>query len=343
MRRSNGIAIAPKPSPIMQALAGMKFPEAAEYWLDNHQRYVSARTIHDYRAHLKRLNEFFGDITLREITIEQVRGYQDWRKQPRTYIHSHRKEPLVTKGAGNMNVNKELSTLQQVMNEAGLWAEVSRLYRALPISSKGSGRALTADEERRLIAAALNPEATKPRLLAGHCIRLMLRTGCGFGEIRNLRREDVDTDKRLIHIRDGAKNEQRVRTIPLTDDAMESILFIIYRWQRIGGHDYRSYILPSRAADGPTGETDFYKPMGSIKKAWGEIKNEAKIQGSYRIYDCRVTAVTKALSSGKVSVHTAKKLFGHVSEAMQRRYFKPDMDLLREAVTIMASEGLSPN
>jgi integrase len=61
-----------------------------------------------------------------------------------------------------------------------------------------------------------------------------------------------------------------------------------------------------------------------------------------RPYDCRVTAVTRSLTSGKVSITAAQRLFGHVSQKMQKRYYKPDMDVLREAVEVLESPAKKP-
>lgn len=130
----------------------------------------------------------------------------------------------------------------------------------------------------------------------------------------------------------GAKNDERERPIPLNGAALEHATWMLDRWKRLGGLYDDQFLLPQRAPR--RGEPpDFSKPMTSIKTAWYAIAEEAKLPT--RIYDCRVTAITKVLKSGKVSIHTAKKLFGHVSEAMQRRYYKPQIDILREAVEVL--------
>ncbi len=79
---------------------------------------------------------------------------------------------------------------------------------------------------------------------------IMLSTTMGFGELRQLRRRDVDMERGCVTVREGAKNSYRQRTIPLNDVALESMTWILERWKKIGGSDDEHYILPHR----PQGE-----------------------------------------------------------------------------------------
>ena len=56
---------------------------------------------------------------------------------------------------------------------------------------------------------------------------VMLSTTMGFGELRQLRRCDVDMEKRCVTVREGAKNTHRERTIPLNNSAFESMAWIL--------------------------------------------------------------------------------------------------------------------
>jgi integrase len=302
-------------------LSQLPFEDAAVLWLKEHARYIKPRTHKDYQQYIRTLTGFFGGMILSGIDIGNVRAYQDWRAQ----------------AAGNQRINIELSTLQQVMREAGEWARLAEHYRPLPIDKRGSGRSITQEDEEKLLALAF---ARKRKLLA-HLLRVMFQTGCGFGEIRHVKRRDVDLDQKMFSVVEGAKNQERERLIPLIPGAYESMQWLIRRWEYLGGSGQDEYILPQQSR-AKHGRTDFYKPMTSIKRSWQIFKKEVtradselyqRIKDS-RLYDCRVTAITRTLASGQVSVHTAKRLFGHVSEQMQRRYFKPDHQLLREAMEL---------
>jgi integrase len=75
---------------------------------------------------------------------------------------------------------------------------------------------------------------------------VMLSTTMGFGELRQLRRLDVDMKRRSIFVREGAKNRFRNRTIPLNTTAYESMTWILARWKKLGGDSDEHYILPHR-------------------------------------------------------------------------------------------------
>lgn len=306
---------------IMQTtpLCDLSVVQAGQQWLTQHSRYIKLRTIHDYQQYLKALGQFF-TMPLKEIHIGTIRLYQDWRIE----------------SAGAARINMELSTLQQILKEAKLWQAISEFYRPLPVSNHGSGQSVNKEDEQQLLDIAFsNPR----RRLAAHCIRIMLRCGVGFGELRRVKFRDIDVKERCFEIIEGAKNKERERSIPLGEQAFESMQWILWRFHELGGKEPDDYILP-HCSSRKNGPRDFSRPILSIKKAWEGIRNEAIEQigphmEHFRIYDCRVTAVTKALKSGKVSIHTAEKLFGHVSQAMQRRYYKPTRKVLQDAVDIL--------
>src|SRR5580765_657001 len=302
-----------------ERLSEMSFAEASKIWLSSHSRYIKPRTFHDYEQYIKTLTPFF-TMSLKDVHIGLIRLYQETRRA----------------SAGAARINMELSCLQQVLKEAKLWKEIEPFYRPLPISQRGSGRSATAEDEQKVLDIAFE---NRRRRLSAHCIRIMLKCGVGFGELRRIKRRDVDLKERVFEIVEGAKNKDRERLVPLGEQAYDSMLWIIQRWDALGGNHGDEYILP-HCSSRKNGPRDFSRPMGSIKKAWEGIRKEAieKIgphMAKFRIYDCRVTAVTKALASGEVSIHTAEKLFGHVSQSMQRRYYKPAMSVLRAAVDVL--------
>lgn len=304
-------------------LAEQPISEAGKQWLKEHSRYIKPRTILDYQQYIKTLETFFLE-PLNTIHIGTIRLYQDFRLT----------------SAGASRINMELSTLQQILKEAKLWPAIAEFYRPLPTSQRGSGRSANAEDEQALLDIAFsNPR----RRLAAHCILIMLKCGVGFGELRRVKFRDVDMKERVFEIVEGAKNKDRERLVPLGDQAFESMTWIMKRLDALGSHSGGDYILP-HCSSRRNGPRDFSRPMGSIKKAWSGIRDEAidKIgphMAKFRIYDCRVTAVTKALASGEVSIHTAEKLFGHVSQSMQRRYYKPAMSVLRAAVDVLEKKA----
>ncbi len=200
---------------VPSTLSAMLFSDAGAIWIEQHSRYIKPGSIETYRQYFKALAPFFAALRVDAIHIGHIRHYQDERM----------------KVAGASRINKELSALHQVLAEAGCWGSIGPLYKALPLSKIKSGHSLTPEEETRLREIAF----TRPRWeLAAHSMIVMLSTTAGFGELRHLRRGDVDLEKRFIHIHEGAKNDYRDRTIPLNSASYASMVWIIERWQRLG-------------------------------------------------------------------------------------------------------------
>lgn len=282
------------------------FSAASAAWFADHKRYIKPSTSKSYNDSLRALEPFFGKKPLNEIEIVHVRMYQDIRKG-RVCAHT---------------INREVGVLQQIMREFDEWKRLESRYRQVPQPPQRAGHTLTYEEEQRLRAVAF----TKPKWhLAGHCMIVMLSTTLGFGELRQLRRRDVDMKRGCITVREGAKNTYRQRTIPLNPAAKESMEWILERWKRIGGSDEDHYILPHR----PRGERAPHwskaipwiltEPTTSMHKAWMGIRKAAGIP-HFRIYDCRVQAITKLLSDPNVNAQVSREIAGHVSQAMQSRY-----------------------
>jgi integrase len=294
-----------------EALANVPFQQAAATWLTQHSQYVEPRTVRDYRQYIKSLTVHFGLMQLKDVHIGHIRVYQRSRQ---------------TK-AGNSRINMECSTLQQILKEANLWHAIAPLYRPLPTRKEGAGKPYTPEERSLLLKTALGKN--RRWHLAGHCLNIMFNTGVGFGELRALRRSDFDLEQRTIWVLVGAKNPDRRRRIPLNDEAFRSMVWILERWEEAGGTNSDEFMLFHRAHVLGS-KPDFSQHMDSIKTAYSALKKKTGIKGR-RIYDCRATFITEILSSGKVSLNTAEKLVGHVGRPMQKRYYKPEMDLLRSA------------
>jgi len=285
--------------------ASLTFAEAVPKWLQEHSRHIKPNTLKGYQASVKLLTAFLGDICLREITVNHFRRYQEVRAER----------------AGSYLLNGELGVLQMVLKECGEWHRIEKFYKPLPVPKRCSGHSLSSEQEKRLRDVALSRPKWR---LAAHCMAVMLSTTMGFGELRQLRRRDVDMHKRFVLVREGAKNEHRQRTIPLNACAYESMAWILERWEKLGGCDPEHYILPHR----PRTRASHWRtkapwlldePMTAIRSAFDGIRKEAGLP-YFRIYDCRVQAITKLLSNPAVSPQVSREIAGHISQAMQSRY-----------------------
>jgi site-specific recombinase XerD len=177
----------------MHNTESLPFSTAAAAWFDDHKRYIKPNTADSYADSLRALIPFFGDKPINEIEIIHLRMYQDLRSGK---VRAH-------------SVNREVGVLQQVLRENDQWARLQSRYRQLKEPPRRAGHSLTHEEEQRLREVAF----TKPKwLLAAHCMMVMLSTTMGFGELRQLRRQDVDMERGCVTVCLGAKNLYRQRT-----------------------------------------------------------------------------------------------------------------------------------
>jgi len=157
------------------------FSTAATAWFEDHKRYIKPNTADCYGDALRPLTKFFGDKPIKEIGIVHLRMYQGLRSAK---VCAH-------------TVNRELGVLQQVLREFDEWKRIESRYRQLKEQPRRAGHSLTSEEEQRLREVAF----TRPKwLIAGHCMLIMLSTTMGFGELKQLRRRDVDMVRGCVTI-----------------------------------------------------------------------------------------------------------------------------------------------
>lgn len=328
--------------------SALTFLEAFPRWLKAHTPYISKNTVHYYEQYGAALMPFFSSFKLKNIGIGEVRGFQRWRSHvfedndtAELPLGDELQNSKYRHGAGNVRIRNEINcVLKPILREAGVWADIeSKKFKHLPIPREGSGMALSKEQWREIFDIAFS----NPRWhLAGHCLRVMFRGGFGFGEIRKLKRKDVDLTKGTIRIIEGAKNGgSRVRTVALVPSALESVEWIVKRWKILGGESDDQYLLPLRA----TYHKGLDKPMTSINFAWNAIKREWHSRSKVvtlnpRQYDARVSAASLLLSNSKLSLSTIEKALGWTpSSAMRKRYHRADLDNQRDAlITLEDSE-----
>lgn len=292
------------------ALARLRFGEAATVWLDSHRRNIGPTSIAEYDKNIKRLLAFFSDLTLAEIHIGHLEQYQHHRSEGEGFGRK----------AGPSRINHELNTLSQILTRAGLWGPLAPYYRPLKMPRPSAGKALTDDQQDDLFRVA----CSRPRWKVAYlCSLITANTTAGPGELRMLRLRDIDPERQLapfgtITVVLGAKNEQRIRTIPLNQTAGEAVRELLARARELGAVNPNHFLLPHRA-DTARGTADPTKPQTSWKKAWDKLRKAAGMP-HLRMYDLRHTVITRLLEDENVSERTVIELAGHVSKKMLDTY-----------------------
>lgn len=299
-------------------LGALTLKVAAPIWLADHRAGIADKTYRDYVGFIKVLEGFFGEHRLSSIHIGHIDTYIDKRKQTVT----------------NSTIRHELTTLQQILNRAGLWTEIEKFYKP-PRIAKSKGIAMTQEQEKLLFTAA----ALKPRWKVAYCCSLLTATTtAGPGELTHVHLGDIDHKLRTVHLWDGLKNVNRERMIALNDTAWWAVTELIKRAKKKGSTATHHFLLPGRPKKGPY---DPEKPMGSWKKAWASLTAEAGMP-TLRMYDLRHHCITKLLENPDISERTVIEMAGHVSKSMLRRYSHVRLKAKREASATLEIELKKP-
>lgn len=295
-------------------LTQLCFLEAATVWLESRRAYISPRTFFDYTKYIQTLNSFFSETTLPEISADHLRAYQKMRMAR----------------AGASRINQECSIIQQMLKRIGRWSEVAADYQALPVRRESPGRAMSEQEYLRLFRAA----AAKPQWEMAYLFALLsVNTTAGPKELWTLRLQDVNILQRFIRVQpEGAKNQHRVRVIPLNEVAWAAMERLTELAQKRGVNLPHHYIFPFRIkGNSVSGTYDPERHCTTCKTAWKQLTTAADLKG-LRPYDLRHTAITSMLQDPEVSEETAKSIAGHISQRILKTYSHIRIDAKRAAL-----------
>lgn len=235
----------------------------------------------------------------------------------RKYMTDRKKE-----GVSGRTINMELGELSRAIGKpwSQLWPKVNKLAERTDV-----GRALTPDEERRLLDASNTAVLFNRAPLIGTLLRMALLTGMRVGELTEFQWGNVDLVKGLLTVGDSKTEAGAGRQIPMNRD-VRALLAMHREWwvQRFGEPEPEHYLFPwGSPPKDPT------RPTVEIKWAWTTIRKAAKVK--CRWHDLRHTAATKMAEAGTPE-STMLALMGHMSRKMLERYSHIRVAAKREAV-----------
>lgn len=129
---------------------------------------------------------------------------------------------------------------------------------------------------------------------------------------------------------EGAKNEHRIRVLPLNGPAWKAIEYLWKRAEGLGSVEPYHYIIPFRCKKGTY---DPNRPAGGWRYALRELLAIADIRVS--AYSFRHHAITKLLEHPDISEETAEAMAGHISHRTKRRYSHTRIEVKRAAVAAL--------
>jgi len=266
----------------------------------------SKRTIAFDRERLEVIKRHLGDVKLTTITRKVIEGFQAKRR---------------LEGASNRTINMDVGALRQVLRRFKQWRRLEGDVKMLTEAGGAPiGRALSADEQRRLFeTAAKNPEWEHVYCAAV----LAANTSMRGVEVKHVRRRNIDLDKvwdlesatgkGVLYVT-RSKNETSKRPIPLNQAAGEAVDRMLKRADALGHTDPDHYVWCASQHN----NFDPTKPASKWDTAWHALRDAAGLPG-FRFHDLRHTVVTDLLEAGEPE-HVIEAVTGHLSRRMLEHY-----------------------
>lgn len=214
-----------------------------------------------------------------------------------TIVAGFRDERLKVVGAGA--VIRDLSLLSSVINHArrewGVTVNNPCLLVKKPPTPTGRTRVLSADEERRLLAAVAPTGRRNPEMLP--LVQLALQTAMRRGELLALRWEHVDLEAQTAYLPTSKNGHPRL--VPLSSAAVAVLALMCTR------------------SNGPV----FSIAAQTTAAAFTRATARACIKG-FRFHDLRHTAISR-MADKLPNVIELAAVTGHRSIQMLKRYYHP--------------------
>jgi integrase len=291
-------------------------------WLTLKQADWSANNLRIETANFGHLEGHFGGMLLSDISAEDLSRYKIERKK---------------QGASPRTIAMEIGSLRAVMRKHRLWADLQPDVK-LPRGREDVGRALSADEEHRLLVSC---KKNRSRSLYP-AVLLSLHTGLRNEELRLLRWRQIDLMEGTVTVGKSKTAGGTGRIVPLSQTALRCLqewraqfpdaqpAHFLFPAERYGGtpnneHGYMTDKCIPHSVD-PT------RPIGSWKVSWTAARKAAGV--SCRWHDLRHSFVSR-MAESQASDATIMSLAGHLSRKMMERYSHTRNEAKRQAIAIL--------
>jgi integrase len=285
------------------------FSVAAKCWLELNKPHWSASNVRIESYHVDHLLPHFGRMLLTDITADDISRFQAKRKKEH---------------ASPRTINMQVGTLRAILRKNRLWANIQPDVRMLK-ARHDIGRALTEDEQLRLLAAS---KKSRSRSLYP-AIQLSLHSGLRNQELRLLRWRQIDLIEQTVTVGKSKTTGGEGRLIPLSQTA----LHCLQEWRSLFPDAQPAhYAFPSEIWAGSRAEVRPTVPIGSWKTAWTAARKAAKVD--CRWHDMRHTFVSR-MAEGQASDATIMSLAGHLSRKMMELYSHTRNEAKRQAISVL--------
>jgi integrase len=281
--------------------------EAAQRYLDDKAVRCSPRTHELETERLIMVKRFFGDTRISSVTPGAIQRYQQERKK---------------QGTANRTINMDVGALSRVLKHFGLWRTIEERVKQLPETASPLGRALSCEEQHRLLeVASSNPEWEPVYLAAVVAANTSLRPV----EVKHLEWRNVDLIEGVIRVT-RSKNQSSHRVIPLNQSARKALAKMWARADMMGFTNPEHFVWYA----GQWGRLDPTRPVKSGITAWRNLRDKAGVP-KFRFHDLRHTIITELAEAG-VPDHVMESISGHLSRRMLEHYSHVRIEAKREAL-----------
>ena len=254
-------------------------------WLTELKRELRLRGYRDktrkaYTGHSRRLIQHFGR-SPEQITEDEIRGYLT---------------AILDRGASHAYVSQCISAIKFLYQRAlRLNLDVERLPR--PKKERKLPSVLNRDEARRILQAVGNVKHKTIMLLT-------YSAGLRVGEVVRLRAEDIDTERKLIHIHQGKQRKDRYTV--LSDVALVCLKEYVQRYRP------RTWLFPGQRPGRHLHER-------SVQKVFQRARIKAGVNKSVSVHSLRHSFATHLLEGG-TDLRYIQELLGHKNSTTTEIY-----------------------
>lgn len=294
------------------------FSEAAKRWLEKRTS-LASNTLETYKGALKHVGASLGLMLVCEIEARHIVAYQRAR--------------LAQRAAG-ATINKEIACLSSILGDCGIWQHVRRDIKRID-ENQDAGRALSRDEERRLLNRASTVGRRQGNWTPLYTVTVLgLNTGMRHKEIRLLKWKNLDLENRVLKVAESKTEAGKGRPIPLTHPAWAAMDV----WaSRFPDRNPEHFVFPACE----NGHLDLHRPIANWRTAWRRACFDAGLNG-LRFHDLRHTSATKLLEQGTPIAVVAQILGWSASTAvrMAKRYGHIRPEVQRQALAAVATDEI---
>jgi len=275
-------------------------PTMSAFFNDSYLVYVKPRKrtwAGDVSLFRNRIEPEFGTVRLNEIKRQKVQTFH---------------AGLLDKGISAATADHHVKLIRQMLNRAVEWEviAVNPIARYKLFNPDNRKENYLNTQELESLLEVLRTYGNRPVCNAA---LFLLSTGARLNEALSARWEHIDRENRVWRIPATISKSKRVRTVPLSDSAIE--------------------VLDALGTEGKFAELFISdrtgKPLRHIQKIWERLKTEAGLP-KLRIHDLRHQFASLLVNAGR-SLYEVQKILGHSSHSVTERYAHLDKKSLMDA------------